>query len=276
MNTKASICITFLLLLIWTPSTVLADLIFFKNGNQLKVEKAWQEDDQICFVLNEINASIPKSKVIRIESDSENPKTSDESDQPRHSSKTDRRDHIRDGSLLDQLTLKTKPVSTNRPKANLTKNSPVLHRKGIGDLKWGIRAAEVSGLELKQTDSGLTDVVEYVRPSDGLKLGEAELTSIVYAFWRGRLYTVTLWSRGPSNYTALRQAVFKQFGRGSRADPTTERYLWSNTDTDMMLKYTNDEEYGFFWMRGKDMDRKFKLSRMAGHTSYIKWMKSRK
>ncbi len=276
MNIRAHMHIAILLILIWMPSTVLADLIILKNGNQLKVENAWQEDDQIFFVLNDINASIPQSKVIRIETDREDPKTFNKSHHSASTSKTDRRGHLQDGTLLDQLTLKSKPVATSRPKANLTKICPPLHRKGIGDLEWGMRAGGVSGLEPKQTDSGLKDVVEYVRPSDGLKLGQAELTSIVYAFWRNKLYTVTLWTSGPSNYKSLRQAVFNQFGQGSRPDAATERYLWSNPVTDMMLKYIDDNEYGFFWMRGKEMDRKFKLSRMSGHTSYLKWMKSRK
>jgi hypothetical protein len=276
MITKVYIPIVLSLLFTGIPSFALADLIILKNGNQLKVEKAWQEEDQICFILNDMNASIPQSKVVRIQNDREKPKTSERPDQPGRSSETDHRGNSNGGSLLDRLSLNTKPAASDPLQANLTKISPALHKNGIGKLKWGTRASSVSGLEPKQIDSGLKDVVEYVRPNDGLKLGDGELTSIVYAFWRDRLYTVTLWTRKLSNYQSLRQAVHNQFGQGSQPDPAVERYLWSDSESDMMLKFTNDEEYGFFWMRSKDIDRKFKLSRMSGHTSYLKWIKTRK
>ena len=276
MNTRAYIPTAFLLFLIWIPSTALADLIILKNGNQLKVEKAWQEDDQVCFIFNEIKASIPQSKVVRIEAGRKKPKKADTPDNLNPAAKTGQRRQSGDGTPLNQSTLKTKTVAAEQQKANRAKTAPAPHLDGIGGLKWGMRAAGITGLESKQTDSGLKEVIEYIRPSDGLKLGEAELTSIVYAFWRDKLYTVTLWTRGVTNFKALRQKIFEQFGPGSHPDPDTERYLWSNGKSDMMLKYTNDDEYGFFWMRAKAVDRKFKLSQMSGHTSYLKWMKSRK
>lgn len=276
MNIRAYICTAVFLFFICIPSAVLADLIIFKNGNELKVEKAWLEDDQVCFIFNKLKASIPQSKIARIDNDSKKPVKSATPNNHGSTAKTNLRVQPDDKFLTNKAVLKTTKFAVDQQKTNLAKMSPPLRPDGIGDLKWGAHAADVSGLRQKHTDSGLKDVVEYLRPKDGLKLGEAELTSIVYAFWRDRLYTVTLWTRGPSNYKALRQKAFDRFGRGSRPDAATERYLWSNGDTDMMLKYTNEDQYGFLWMRGKEIDRKFKLSRLSGHTSYLRWMKSRK
>ena len=259
MNTRAYIRTAVFVIFICIPSTISADLIILKNGNQLKVEKAWLEDDQVCFIFEELEASIPQKKILQIYTDSEKPVKSAEPE-----------NHVSAASTNHRAQ------PTDQQEINLAKKSPPLRPDGIGDLKWGTRTTNISGLRKKQTDSGLKDVVEYIRPNDGLKLGEAKLTSIVYAFWRNLLYSVTIWTRGPSNYEALRQKVFDHFGRGRRPDADTERYLWSNGDTDMMLKYTNEDQLGFLWMRGKNIDRKLKLSRLSSHTSFLRWMKSNK
>jgi len=154
-------------------------------------------------------------------------------------------------------------------------NTLVLRTDGFGGLRWGARVTNISGLEKIQNESGLNDVVEYVRPDDTLKLGEINLKSVVYAFWRDELYTVTVWTQGLSNYKALRRKVVDQFGNGTRLDSASERYLWSDGPSDIMLKYDEDGQYGMLWMRCKELDRKFKLSKLNGHTSYLKWMKSR-
>jgi hypothetical protein len=121
----------------------------------------------------------------------------------------------------------------------------------------------------------LDEVVEYVRPKVFLKIGDAALESVIYAFWRDQLYTVTVWTKGYSNFTTLRDAVFEEFGPGMRNDSTRERYLWSNALSDIMLDYIQDGRYGMLWMRSKEMDRHCRSSQLRGHASYVKWLKSK-
>ncbi|MBT8366014.1 MAG: hypothetical protein KJP23_15055, partial [Deltaproteobacteria bacterium] len=148
MNVRTYLYAAAILSLIFTPRTAFADMVFLKNGKELKVEKAWQEGDQVWFIYQDMKASIPQSKVTRIESGSGDQKNS---------------------SVPGQ--------QPNIP----AKRFLVLHKEGLGDLKWGDRVADVADLEIKQTDSGLKEVLEYVRPQDALKLGDAKLTSVVYA-----------------------------------------------------------------------------------------------
>jgi len=108
-----------------------------------------------------------------------------------------------------------------------------------------------------------------------LKTGKAALSSIHYAFWRDRLYMVTIRTKGRSNYTALRDEVFRQFGQGHRADPSFEKYLWTDTPNDMMLHYSKEGQQGLFWLRSSDIGRQYKLSKISGPASYLKWIKSR-
>jgi hypothetical protein len=213
----------------------LADTVILKNGKELKVEKTWHEGNQLCFNFHGIKAGIPLSKVLHIKRNSD----------------------------------------VRNPSVNPKELCSPLRKDGYCDLQWGRNSASVAGLQKKQTISDLDGVVEYIRPADPLNIGDATLKSVIYAFWRDRLYTVTVWTEGYSNYTALRDAVFKEFGPGIRNDFTRERYVWSDELSDIMLDYTKDGQYGMLWLRSKEIDHRCRSSRLKGHASLLKWMKSR-
>jgi hypothetical protein len=274
MNSKKNLIVTVLLSLYFFLPVALADTVHLKNGNAIKVEKSWQEDGQVWFIFHGMKASLPQSKVVRIEKGAghrakrarlENHSTIEiTAARPQPAKKT-----------LPPQIIKTAGTSAASQQLPLsTKKALVLCKDGLADMKWGATRATVRGLEIKQTDSGLKDVIEYVRPNDSLKLGGATLITVVYAFWRDQLYTVSIWTQGREDFKALRDPVFKVFGKGTRIDGSGEKYLWSNSSTDIMLKYTSDDQYGLLWMRDKKLDRKLKLSQLNGHTSYLKRMTS--
>ena len=273
MNSRTWLIATvFFLYLYFIPPTTLADTVFLKNGNTLKVEKAWLENDLVWLIFSDMNASIPQSKVTRIESDSSNPAKSGTPDN-RSNAEIDASQPAE--NMRPNPIKKTAGTSTEPHQLTPSTKKPLfLHQDGLVDMKWGSMLASISGLEIKQTDSELKDVIEYVRPGDSLILGDAILKSVIYAFWRNQLYTVSIWTQGRENYHALRDSAINHFGKGTRMDGSSERYLWSDSNTDVMLKYTRDDQYGLLWMRGKELDRKSKLSKFKGHASYLKRMKS--
>lgn len=244
-----------------------ADIVVFKSGKELSVEKTWQEGEQICFLFHGIKAGIPKSKIVRIE---------DESDGRNQSftqgSKT--KSNLK-GNIAPQSGDAAQTSSTFSAAAISSEACPPLRKDGFCDLQWGTKLSSVDDMKKKQTISDLDDVIEYVRPKDILKIGDARLKSINYAFWRDQLYTVTIWTKGYPNFTALRDEVFKEFGPGRRIESTGERYLWSDTLSDIMLEYIKDGSYGMLWLRSKELDSQCKSSRVKSHVSYLRWMKSR-
>jgi hypothetical protein len=275
MNTRKYPITAAVLFLILIPLTVWADTLYLKNGKALKVEKAWQDSDQIWFILKGLKASIPQSKVSHIESGTHVAKNSGALENPKITGLKQYSSPPAAEVPPNQIKSAESVASAHTPSLPRGK-ALVLRSDGFDDLKWGALRTTVKGLEKKQTDSGLDEVVEYVRPADVLKLGDATLTTVVYAFWRDQLYTVTIWSQGLANYKSLRDTVFSQFGQGTQIECTGEKYLWSSGSTDAMLKYEDDDQYGMLWMRSKDLDRKLKLTELISPTSYLKWMKSRK
>ena len=235
MTSAKKLSLTVAILYFFIVPGTYADTVILKNGRELNVENTWHEDNQLCFIFHGIKASIPRSKVLLIK---------------------------RNSDVGNQ---------TADPKASCS----ALRKDGYCDLQWGRDLVSVAGLQKKQTISELDGVVEYIRPADPLSIGNAALKSVIYSFWRDRLYTVTVWTEGYSNFAALRDAVFKEFGPGIRNDLARERYVWSDEVSDIMLDYAKDDQYGLLWLRSKEIDRQCKSSRLKGHASLLKWMKSR-
>jgi hypothetical protein len=261
MKSDNKLIVTVASFLLFISPAALADTVILKNGRELKVEKIWPKGDQVCFIFHGMKVVIPQSKISRIESSSDNLKT------------------LRRRSGEDVTRGQSEEIS----QVNLNASGSVtpvnlytaLRKDGFSNLQWGRNVSSVDGLKKKQTVSDLDDVVEYIRPKDLLQIGDTALVSVNYAFWRDQLYTVTLWTKGYANFTALREAAFKKFGPGIRNDSTRERYLWSDALSDIMLDYIQDGGYGMLWLRSKELDHQCRSSQLKGHASYLKWMRSR-
>ena len=249
-----------------------ADIIVFHSGKPMEVEQTWEKDDKVFFYLNGFKASISKKEVLRIEK-----KIIDRSDSSANSKKT-KKSPAKVANIIKKDTRRAEVIKS--PKQVLKPKSPkkTLNQNkldGFRDLNWGVKLATLKDLVELKTDTGLEEVKEYIRENDILKLGEVDLKSIVYSFWRDQLYTVTIWTEGKANYSSLRNEAFKRFGKGQRSDQSLERYLWSDASTDRMLKFIKDTQVGMLWMRSKEIDRRHKLTKLNVPSTYLKWMRSR-
>ena len=275
MNFRTNLIFIVALFIISFPHVAMADVLALKTGKELTVENAWWEGDQICFIYHGINACIPQSKLSNTESLSKNRYKGSASEKEKKANL----EKINKDPAKDVRPAQTKQKAQISPVLQQTiiptEQACVLQKDGFCDLKWGVEVSKVDGLEKKQTDSGMVDVIEYTRPKYLLKIGDVTLASTTYSFWRDRLFTVTIWTEDYPNYTALREKVFQKYGKGRQADQSRERYLWLDNPTDMMLQYNRDSRHGMLWLRCSEMNRKYKLSQMNGPRHLLKWMNSR-
>jgi len=258
--------------------SVQADVVVLKTGKKFEVEKVWQENGQIWIVFHGMRAKIPQGKVERIESDSN-------SDPGKLDLKKEEKAKLKKLKEITRSTpqppprLQTKSASQTAPTLQPTKikkdQRRIFPNESVSDLRWGTKISAIKGLEKVRDPEGQDGVEEYLLKKENLKFGKATLSSIHYVFWRDRLYIVTIRTEGGSNYTALRDEVYRLFGEGLRVDPSLERYLWTDAPSDMMLQYSKDDQQGLLWLRSREIDRQLKLSKINSHTSYLKWIKSR-
>lgn len=255
--------------------TARADVVVLKTGKKFEVEKVWREEDRIWIVFHGMKASIPQSKIERIENES---KSEPEKLVPQKIATLDIKNTTTSPprkTSRQPIRQATQPTPMSPPTKIKKDQHQIFPGGGLNDLRWGTKITEISDLEKILDSAEQEGVAEYRQKKEDLIFGQAELSSINYAFWRDRLYMLTILTKGHSNYMALRGEVFRQFGRGYRKNPARERYLWTDGPNDMMLQYTADGQQGLLWLRSSELDRQYKLSQLKSHASYLQWMKSR-
>jgi hypothetical protein len=88
----------------------------------------------------------------------------------------------------------------------------------------------------------------YIRKTDELRLGGAELTNIEYGFWHGQLSDVGIKFKGYTNFSAVKDAMIETFGKPHTADRNLEDHGWSGKITYMNLKYSKASDDGLLTM----------------------------
>ena len=153
-----------------SPEPALPDVVILKSGKELQVEKVWQENGRVWVVIDGMRASIKPSSVKRIASDSSAGSQNDAAEKKAQ-------------APSNQVNPKTaKPVPrpeskkvSQRPAAPKPANLNKDHRRifpdeKFGDLKWGIRASVIKGLEKISAGGGSDDIVQYLAVSKNLTL----------------------------------------------------------------------------------------------------------
>ena len=252
-----------------------ADVVVLKTGKRVEVEKVWQENGKIWIVYQGMRASIPRRKVERIESKSKNDpdkvngQKKAKPDVNELTSPPPRNPSIQQTGHTAQSTPMPPPAELNQDQRRISPDGP------LNNLLWGVNITGIKGLTKVMDAAEQEGVAEYGKETIDIKFGQAELSSIIYAFWRDRLYMLTILTEGRSNFTALRGEVFRQFGRGLRTDPKIERWLWTEGPNDILLQYSKDVQQGLLWLRSSELDRQYKLSQIKSQASFLNWMKSR-
>jgi hypothetical protein len=251
------------------PMIAFADTVVLQSGEVLKVETSWLSKDQVCFSVNGVRMSVPRRNVKRIEGSTPDPNPSP-GKQESAPIASDRTNTSTSGPTTE--TLQPDPPARRTEPSVPVDSTPM--GKAFRDLSWGDRLGDIAGMQAMQTQTGLEDVREYFRPDDALQLGQARLSSIVYAFWRGRLYTISIWTQGGSNYTAMRRELFERYGDKMSARKSRQACYWSIGPTDMMLEYLDEGQFGLLWMRSRELDAKLKESTFNHELTYLRWMRS--
>ena len=255
--------------------SVQADEVILKSGKKFEVEKVWRENGQIWIIFHGLKTRIPQSRVERIKSDSKSDfSTLSLTGEEKANSKKIARSTPQKSPLL-QSKYASPAASAPRPSKIEKDQSPIFPGKNFRDLRWGTSVSAINGLKEVQNPDKQAGYTEYLLNKENLKLGLAKLSSLQCAFWRDRLYMVTLLTEHQSNFTDLRAETFRLFGQGLRVDQAYERYIWTAGPHDIMLQYSQKDQQGLLWLRSSKINRQLKLSRIGSHTPYLKWIKSR-
>ncbi len=102
------------------------------------------------------------------------------------------------------------------------KNSP----DGFRGLKWGDSVSALGvNAELIRNEPKI-ETVQYSKKGEVLSLGGADLSQVVYFFWKDKFISVMLICKSPSDFHPLKEVAIERFGNPVKPNRYIEKYGW--------------------------------------------------
>ncbi len=133
--------------------------------------------------------------------------------------------------------------------------NPSSEPKGFNGMRWETTLSSLQGMKHCRTDSSYGGIEFYLKEGDGLKLRNGKALPIEYGFWKGRFCVGMVVTKGVSDWNALRETVFSEFGQGSKSFSNREEYLWLGKSATMALRYDESSKIGMFYIRSSLMSK---------------------
>ncbi len=141
---------------------------------------------------------------------------------------------------------------------------------GFRGIRWGTEISALGEMEkVEQNKPSNSDLTWYIRKTDVLAIGKAELESIFYSFWMGSFEGVWIDFKGDENFETLKKELFERFGKARESERSMEKmgkgtqreqltrellgafYAWWGEKTDIFLSYSQDRHKGTLTMSSK-------------------------
>ena len=245
--------------LCWTALHLLpvaADIVVMKSGERFSSGQVWQEGDKVRFNMQGLVVSVDKQEVASIKPDTEQGNSTSAAGPLKSVSNSQAPPPAAD-DLPSSIPVFKKPhTSGNSPPKRFSPRAQGGRDLGTGleGIAWGVRPDAIVGLQSMKTDPAFGGIDQYWRPATPPLFGSTALDGLVFGFWRGQLYIITMWCKGHLDYSRLRKEVAHRFGDGIRNKSEKERYLWLDGDTQRMLEFDPDLKTGIFVMRSAELD----------------------
>ena len=215
-----------------------ADMIILKSGEMYHTRRAWKEDGSVMFYKNGQVVRIDEKEVDRMVLSA-----------PPDSDKQPSSPEEKDAVPPPNARL---PVNGNDSGASITDGGGV----GYLGLKWGVQLSQLDDLTPVGTDPAYGGVALFTQKMAKQHFGRASVDRIVYGFWQGALYTLTVWTSNFIDYKNLKAEAFRRYGEGSQNRKDEEKFHWIDENTDRLLSYDYDSDTGYLWMRSHRLHEK--------------------
>ena len=216
-----------------------ADMVILKSGEMFQTRRAWKENGVVSYYQNGQVVCVDETEVERL---IHSPESVEDKPIPAHR------------PAADPPSPSDAPTPGQQPPPLLRSDDDT----GFRGLKWGTPLSQVDGLTLVGTDPAYGGVQQFAHKKHKKRFGRANVDDIIYGFWQGELYTITVWTSNFMDFRDLKAEAFRRFGEGSQNRESVEKYYWMDSGTDRMLSYDLDADSGFLWMRSRAMHEQVK------------------
>jgi hypothetical protein len=121
---------------------------------------------------------------------------------------------------------------------------------GFRGIKWGTRLTSLQGMKFIITSDD--NIKLYSKKTDQLTIGSAKLLSIVYGFWRDKLYSAQIRFKGYHNWEVIKGSLFEKFGYGSSL-PDGQSFGWKGNKTHIVVSWNDISNEGVLAMYSNEL-----------------------
>lgn len=107
-------------------------------------------------------------------------------------------------------------------------------------IQWGADRKEVSGL----IAGPQRENVEVYTRNENKSIGDIEVESIYYLFYKGKFGAAMINFQGGSRFSILKEALRQKYGTEEKPDVSVEKYRWDLTDLKIILSFSPGKESG--------------------------------
>lgn len=147
------------------------------------------------------------------------------------------------------------PLYVANENSKLVYFHPSSEPKGFNGIKWETSLSTLQGMKHYRKDSSFGGIEFYLRESDAFKLGNGKTLPIEYGFWKGKFYVGMVVTKGLTDWNALKEAVFREFGQGAKTYSNREEYMWLGKNAVMALRYSESSKLGIYYIRSDSMTK---------------------
>ena len=126
---------------------------------------------------------------------------------------------------------------------------------GFRGLKWGTEFSPSLGMLWLRDDSSYGGIKVYRKAGEELKIGGADIKSIEYGFWNGKLCNVSVHVERYVNWEALKAACSEKFGHMYQDNQFVEMYTWPTWITSGgIMQYNQISKEGILYLSDASAD----------------------
>ncbi len=159
--------------------------------------------------------------------------------------------------VFNNFSLRKTDVPVYLPNENSkpVRFNPGSEPKGFNGMRWETTLSALQGMKHYRTDPSYGGIEFYLKEGDALKLGNGKALPIEYGFWKEKFYVGMVVTKGVTDWNALKEAVFHEFGEGAKSFSNREEYLWLGENSVMALRYNEFSKTGIFYIRSDSMSK---------------------
>lgn len=148
------------------------------------------------------------------------------------------------------------PAYVTNPNAKLVSFRVGTEPDGYNGIRWETKLSTLQKMKHMRTDPHHGGIEFYAREGDTFILENGRNKPVQYGFWKEKFYVAVVTTKGPEEFNALKDAVFKKFGVGAKPFMNREEYLWVGKNVIMSLKYDENTKFGDYYIRSESMAKK--------------------